>query len=714
MPPILRPCALALSFGLPMSAWPADVAWQHWSQLPATLEGLPVFADLDGDGFGEIVHGSRSSEGLNFAAYALSVLGQKAGGELGRVISIPLPAPLLSLVAVRRPGHDDSILVTAGSFASTRLLEYTGRDLQLVRDQPVTNNLRLYLAADIDADGSLDLLGDSAANFSFGVPLVLDYATASVQWQGPEQTEGVTAVQLDADPALEIISRGQVGRIYDGATGMQEWAWPSGFGQSVVGGRFEADPLIPGFVSHSFNGTTVFRASPYSPLREFAGLTVPLTVFDADGDGRDELYATRQTFSDFVRISAQDGSVQSLAAVGTGAGPARLGRLQANGSAVAALASLTAGSFQPGSLQVFDLDAAQVRYQADYDKPPRWPSAFLQPQAAGHLQAASLIGRFRSGAQQYQLDLEVRDAGTGALVQTRDNILPQGSFFDDAALIAADIDGVAGDEQVVIRIASFAAQAALLDGATLQTRWQVAGAQSPLENVRIRGWTLADQNQDGVQDVIIATSGGFGGGVRLVALSGTNGALLWQSVTIADANTGPRVGLVAGEVDAQPGGEIVLAVTSGIYAFDLATGLSTWIVKPSGPQPYTDVVHWGSGDDCRIGVMAQSQPLRLLSCVDRSLLGTLDLPPGTTRVAPLEPQGTVLAAVAGGDLLVARDGGPFQPELTGLGEGLALNWPWALRSSPGAISMLLGSTLQLLRADMFDDALFASGFEVQP
>ncbi len=406
--------------------------------------------------------------------------------------------------------------------------------------------------------------------------------------------------------------------------------------------------------------------------------------------------------------------MESLAAVGSGAGPARLGRLQADGSAVVAVGSLTAGSFQPGSLQVYDLDAAQLRYQADYDKPPRWPSAFLQPQAAGQVRAASLIGRFPSNAQQYQLELEVRDAGTGALLQTRANILPQGSFFDDAALMAADIDGLPGDELVVIRIASFAAQAALLDGATLQTRWQVAGAQSPLENGRARGWTLADRNQDGIKDVIIAMSGGFGGGVRLVTLSGANGELLWQSVTIADSNTGQRVGLVAGEVDAQPGGEIVLAATSGIYAFDLATGLSTWIVKPAGQQPYTDVAHWGTGDECRIGVITESQPLRLLSCVDRSLLGTLELPPGTTRVAPLDPRGTVLATVAGGDLLVSRDGGVFQSELPGLGEGLALNWPWAVRSSPGAISMLLGSTLQLLRADMLDDPLFASGFEPLP
>jgi hypothetical protein len=183
---------------------------------------------------------------------------------------------------------------------------------------------------------------------------------------------------------------------------------------------------------------------------------------------------------------------------------------------------------------------------------------------------------------------------------------------------------------------------------------------------------------------------------------------------MADVNVAPRVGLIAGAIDAQPGAEIVLAVTSGVYAFDAASGLSTWIVKPSGPQVYTDVVHWGTGNDCRLGVMTQSQPLRLLSCVDRTPLGSLTLPPGTTKVAPLDPQGTVLAAIAAGDLWVARNGGAFQPELTGLGDGLALSWPWAVRSAPGAISMLLGSTLQLLRADLLNDALFASGFEPLP
>lgn len=710
---ILRPGALALLLVLSLPAQAAEIAWRHWAQLPVSPEGLPVFADLDGDGVDEIVFGTRGPEGLATSAYALTVLGQDLDGELQRLGSIPLPQPLFSLVPVRRPGQADTVLVTVGQSGSSRLMEFTGRTLAPIRDIPVTDRTRLFLAADVNANGSLDLLGDTGANFGFGFPLLLDYASAEVQWQGLDQTDGVVAAQLDGDPQLEIISRGSVGRVYDGSTGLQEWAWPSGFGQSVVGGRFEADPLIPGFAAQSFSSVTVFRASPYSPLREFPGVGYPLTAFDADGDGRDELYASRQTASDFVRISAQDGSVQSLVPVGTAPAPARMGRLASNGPAVAAVASLTTSSFQPGALLVFDLDATLL-YQADYDKPPRWPAVFFQPQPGGPLRAASLVGRVRSGLQQYQIDLEVRDAATGAIVMTRENLFPQGGGSDDAALMVGDFDGVPGDELVLLRTGTFVASAAVLDGTTLQARWQVAGPQSPLESVRLRGWALADRNQDGIKDIILATASSFGSGVRLVALSGATGAVLWQSVTIADANIGPRVGLLAGEIDAQPGGEIVLAVTSGLYAFDLATGLSTWIVKPSGPQAYTDVVHWGTGNDCRIGVMTQSQPLRLLSCVDRAPLGTLTLPPGTTRVAPLDPQGTVLAAIAGGDLLVARDGGPFQPELTGLGEGLALNWPWALRSAPGAISMLLSSTLQLLRADLIDDALFASDFEAPP
>lgn len=620
---------------------------------------------------------------------------------------------MYSLLTVRRPGQADSVLVTAGQ-PGTRLLEFTGRNLDLLRDVLVTDRTRLQLAADVDADGSLDLLGDTLGTFSSGFPLILDYVTGAAQWLGTEQTGGVTGAQLDADPQLEIISRATVGRIYDGNTRLQEWAWPSGFGQSVVAGHFEADALIPGFVSHSSSAATVFRASPYSPLRELPGINYPLTAFDADGDGRDELYAARQNGSDFVRVSAQDGSVQSLVGVGPSPSPARLGRLQSNGSAVAAVGSLSTSSSQTGSMILFDLDAAQLRYQANYDKPPRWPAVFLQPLTGGPMRAASLVGRTRPGPVQYQIDLQVRDAATGALLQTRENLFPQGSVSEDATLMAADIDAVPGDELVLVRSGTFAAEAAVLDGATLQTRWQVAGSQSPLDNTRIRGWTLADRNQDGIQDIILATSTSFGSGVRLMALSGAGGAFLWQSVTIADANVVERVGLISGEIDAQPGGEIVLAVTTGIHAFDVASGLSTWIVKASGPQFYIDVVHWGTGADCRIGVMTQSLPLRLLSCTDREPVATLTLPLGTTRVAPLDPKGSVLAAVAAGDLLVARDGGPFQPVLTGLGGGLALNWPWAIRSSPGAISLLLSSTLQLLRADLLDDPLFASGFESPP
>jgi hypothetical protein len=208
MPPILRPCTLALLLGLPMPALAADIAWRYWSQLPVAAEGLPVFADLDGDGVNEIVYGTRSPESVNAPAQALSVLGQGTGGGLERVVSIPLPLPLYSLVAVRRAGHADSVLVTVGQTANTRLMEFTGRDLQRVRDLLVTDRTRLQLVADINADGKLDLLGDTSTNSGFGFPVVLDYATGALLWQGPEQTDGVTGAQLDADPQLEIISRG--------------------------------------------------------------------------------------------------------------------------------------------------------------------------------------------------------------------------------------------------------------------------------------------------------------------------------------------------------------------------------------------------------------------------------------------------------------------------------------------------------------------------
>lgn len=711
--PILRPCAVALALALPLPAIAADVAWRFFSQLPLSSEGLPVFADLDGDGFDEIVFGMRSENNAGMPGFGLTVLAQ-VDGALERVVSVALPQTLFSLVPVRRPGQADSVLVTVGMFGATQLMEFAGRDLELVRNVVVPDRTRLQEVVDLDANGTLDILAHGGAGFSYGPPLVFDYTTATLQWQGTDVTEGVTTAQLDLDPALEIISRSSVGRIYDGATKQQEWAWPSGFGQSVVGGRFEADPLVPGFVI-SGNGTTVFRASPYSPLREFLAINFPVAAFDADGDGRDELYASRPFGPDLIRISAEDGSIESLVAQNYASTVPRLGRLEPAGPAVAATGTLGSSSSQVGTMLVFDLESEQARYQADFDRVPWWPSAFLQRQPSGALLAASLVGRLPAGAPQFQVDLELRDAATGERVASRPNVFSDGSATEGSLPMAADIDGTPGDEIVVLRVGAYAALVALLDGATLQDRWRVGGFGSILDGYRLRGWALVDRNQDGVKDIVLATSAGWGSaGIRLLVLSGVDGSVLWQSVTIAEYNAPARVGLLAGEIDAQPGSEIVLAVGNAVYAFDTQSGLVTWILKPIQQQWFTDLVHWGSGDDCRIGVVIMGQTLRLVSCEDRQTIAAVALPVDSQRVTPLDAQGRMVAVVTSEDLLVSRNGGAFQPVATGLGAGLDLNAPWAVRTSPDATSLLLGSSLQVLRLDLEGDRVFSSGFETFP
>lgn len=713
-PPLFRASALSLLLALPVSGFASDFPWRALSQLPVHIEALPVFADLDGDSTDEIIFGTQNQDTPTGPfSYALSVIGQGQSGGLERIQSVQLPQTLFSLARVRRAGSADSVIVTVGLAGATRLMEFTGRDLRLVREVIVPDRTRVQSVADVNTDGLLDLIGDTSASSAIGFPQVLAYATAAVQWTAPDSTAGVVAAQLDSDPALEIISRGSVGRVYDGGTGLEEWAWPSGFGRSVVAGRFEPNPEVAGFVSHDLTSTTVFRASPYSPLRNFPGLTHPLVAFDTNGDGLDELYGTRQNGSDFIRVSAQNGSVQTLLGMIPVPAPPSLGRLQGGWTTLAALASIQASLFQAGRFIVFDVDTAQTHYSAAYTRAPWWPAAFVRPQAAGPLHAASLVGRFPQGIQQYQVDLQLRDAVTGEPGAMRANVFPQGSSSEGATLMAGGIDGVPGDEIVLVRFGSNSAAAALIDGTTLQDRWRVSGPQTPLDSVRVRGQALVDRNQDGVRDIVLATSNGFGNGVRLLVLSGADGTLLWQSVTIPDSNTTLRVGLVAGEIDSQVGSEIVLAAESGLYAFDAQSGLTTWIVKSAFQERFSDVVHWGSGSGCRIGVVVQEQTLRVLSCADRQPIETLALPAGVERVAPLDPNGQRLGAVVAGDLWVSRTGGAFQLELPDLGAGLNLNWPWAVDSSPDGNSLLLGSSLQLVRA-LLDDAVFASDFEIVP
>lgn len=702
-------CVLALALVLPASTMAAEIAWRHFSQLKVQPRGLPVFADLDGNGSDEIVFVAYGESAQWGVIPVLCVLGHE-NGRLALSASVPLPPYLYSMVAARRPGQGDTVLLTVQPLGPTRLMEFGGRGLDLVRDVIVQGANRLRQVADIDGDGKLEILADATGNGASGRLYVLDYATAAVEWQSDTFTAGAIAAQLDADPALEIISRGTVGRIYDGATHAEEWSSATGFGSAVVSGNFEADPLVPGFVANLPHFAGVFRGEPYAQLRGLLGVLFAVSAFDTDGDGRDELYATRQAPNQLLRVSVQDGQIQTLAELDFRATVPSLGRLLAGESPVAVLATEEFGLDQPGAMAVYDMGSGQFRFQADANQGPWWPSTFARPGAGGGRTAVSLITRHRTPGQ-YGIDLNLRDAEDGRLLATRNSVFSQSYAAEFLGVMADDIDGVGGDEFVVYQSGSAPAAVALLDGTTLQDRWRSTGFPNATD---IRAATLADRNQDGIKDVVLAVGSPIGTQVRLMVLSGIDGDLLWQSVPIqASANT-RLVGLVAGEVDAQAGAEIVVSLGDAVYAFDLNTGLTTWIVKPSDQRLFLDVVHWGSDDDCRIGLLVSGPSLQLLSCHDRALLGTVELPPGSRRVVPLDPLGRILGAATDSDLLVSAFGTPFEPVVSGLGGSVRLDWPWAVQHTPGAIGVLLGSSVQVLRLNLTIDPLFESGFDALP
>lgn len=684
-----------------------EVLWREIAQLPPVANALPVFVDLDGDGIDEIVTGGISPADLGNFETALTVFQAVDPGGLIRTAIRPGPQ-LLGLVSVDHTGSPGTVLASIYEPPLGRMIEYAGPDLIPIRSMPLPSGGRVVMVADVDADGQLEMLVDTSSEFNAGPPMLLDYATGAVEWTGSQPATEVTAAQLDADPALEIVLSGSIGRVLDGGTRLPEWSWPAGFGAKVVTGRFEDDPSVPGMLVAD-GQLRVFRASPYSPLREFADYRSDPAVLIGINGGRDEVYAIREPPLTFGRVSVVSGALTPLAPVQFGALPPRVGRLAAATAPVATLLASHAGSTD--GFRLIDLDSGQVLYQQRYDR-QIFTAAFVDAAGSGDPNVASL----RVASSPSRADLELRDSVTGVVLASRSSAIANYNFGGSgpAGLIAANMDDQPGDELILIGSASLGGEVALIDGATLQDRWRIASSSSYMEYAEPYGWGVLDFDLNGISDVVLAVRSRVGsGGVQLRVLSGLDGSLLWQSITLQELNP-MRNGLLAGAIDSAPGEEIVIATSRAMYAFDVQSRLVSWTVKAPPSAPIVGLASWGSGDDCRIATRLATGVVEALGCNDRVLRETLSLPPSTRWFGSLDESGDMLAASAGGALWLSRSGGPFQQAMAHLGLSLGSNLPWAVNGDNSGHELIASSSSQLALLRIGGDAIFASGFELAP
>jgi hypothetical protein len=209
-----------------VSTWATkSIQWQNLD-LTGPFVG-PVAGDLDGDGVPEIVFASWGSES-DYDSGRIIVLDSRTLAV--RAVSAPIVDNLswtglrdLRLADVDGNGRPE-ILVAADRLYDGALEAYKfTRKNAFVRTAQVidseTGGFMSVAAADVERDGSLELLGGSSG-FVYGY----DPATGSKKWRSPVQMGGsardLVIGDLDADGALEFtaLASGGTPYVHDGVT----------------------------------------------------------------------------------------------------------------------------------------------------------------------------------------------------------------------------------------------------------------------------------------------------------------------------------------------------------------------------------------------------------------------------------------------------------------------------------------------------------------
>lgn len=676
----------------------ATSLWESYPGFQAPGHAGILIGDFDGDGRSEAaISGYSASVNSTNGMRLLAVLAADSSGALDvkTISSLPMQSFSGMFRPAPREGMADRIVavLNSGNGATTQIAILGGVPLRVLHTIPAPNIYSVAGVADVDADGQLEVVALSGSEWSEKFPVILDYSTGAVQWVGDAAASDVGIAQLDADPSLELVIAGTPGRIIDGASHQVEWSWPSGFGESILVGRFAADPATMTFaISRRWSGyVQVFRAQPYSPISEFpveevgAIAVVPMGALDqiAVGGGQ------------WGNIKVHDPRTGSVvfSAANTGYGFYAIAGGDFDGNAGV---ELVYGSSDV--LRVLDLGTEQEKYSRFAEVGPHSPLARGDFAGGGSDQVVYLAAN-ASGSIYSASTLRIVDAASGRTLRSRENVV--GSWSGGISRLAkAQLDA---DQQQEIILAFTVMQTptiAVIDGVTLAEQWRRDGFS--LSSAMISSLELMDVNADGVSDIVLALSTG-----RIHVLNGLNGVSIWQSVTIL-GNIAPSIAVFT---TASGAPRIVMGRGEGLYVFDPVNGLAITAVKTS--STITAIHRWGTGDACEVGALDQQGMLTVYTCADLGFKRQLQTPVGTRFFRPFDAHATRFIAAAG-HLLYEVQAGRAPAIVSGvLGDEAGSGNLGSVIPNPDGKSadVVIGSMHMVTRLRVESDGLFAHGFE---
>ena len=693
------------------SLYAVETIWRYLTPIPPSGNSAAQWLDLDADGTREIVISGAPWDGVTSVLKATSdgiTIVDVHQGQSRRGDFVPLSG---------KEGAADRIIVGRDDDSAWKILELAGIPLQVVHeltfDFPVTP--RAY--GDIDGDGQPEIL-TYHYNADESVVRLIDYQTGEVKWshQPVDAMSSAVAVQLDDDGPMEVIlAGGSPGRILNGADGSVEWSYAPGFGWEVHVGRFQTDDQIRTFATRG-TGTTVFRTQPYSPLYDLPIAGVGTggygAVLDVNGDGRDDLIlaSTMQAHGLRAHDMMTGGSLASWPSSFVIASVPAVGRFQAGSDLLMVHGAGIPSYMNPAGIEVKAFPDGDVLYHEIPNERPHNRLASADVDGDGNEEIILAMSRAPgSSGLAPTVEIAVFEGGTEPAYSRHLSGIYWDLNFQGALMAIADFDGT-GNPDVVLttrhsRIVS-------LDGATLETRWERYRPQSDLADLSPVAVSSADFDGDGVQDVVLLMEHTYG--YRLVALSGIDGQTLWISPdSISGLVTGSSSLLVA-QVDDDPAEEVVVTIGQQLRVFDALSRELEWTQSFAGLSAESAVLVQSS-PECRLGLVG-SETMRIFDCATRTVVDSVSLPVGTSRVDAVDPQGDALLIAAAGRLFALKRaaGGYFQVPLTpGIGiELAAVRGRMFPAAREGVVDVLAGTNAYpaRIRVDIADYIL-RTGFQ---
>jgi hypothetical protein len=168
------------------------------------------------------------------------------------------------------------------------------QDLSQFFEENYIDSIRGMTAADLDNNGSVELailLGTAIDSTS--VAVVMDAAGLDLLWQTPVlgPNDGIETGNVDGDVALEIVLSG--GLVFDGSTRAAEWEYSAGFGSDVVVADIDGDGVDEIIASRPSGDSPVV----YDAVLKTQSFAFPasgasayiIAAGDLDGDSEEEI-----------------------------------------------------------------------------------------------------------------------------------------------------------------------------------------------------------------------------------------------------------------------------------------------------------------------------------------------------------------------------------------------------------------------------------------